>query len=107
MCATLGEPGIEAERRHLRALAEELEHRRLHMKPAQQALETGVETDGSLNERVRTIGLLTTAILSSLPLDPRHVANARAYPKALGLHLKEKSSGTFKGRLKLTKRGSA
>ena len=105
--ATLGEPCIEAERRYLMALAGELEHSRLHMRQARQALESMVEADGALVEMARTVGCLTTAILLSLGLDPRHFANARAFQKALGLNLKEKSSGRHKGELKLTKRGSA
>ena len=40
-------------------------------------------------------------------LDPRHFGCARSYLKALGLNLKEKSSGQDHGKLTLTKRGSA
>ena len=105
--ATLGEPCIEAERRYLMALAAELEHSRLHMRQARRALESMVAADSALVEMARTVGHLTTAILLSLGLDPRLFVNARAYQKALGLNLKEKSSGRHKGKLMLTKRGSA
>jgi transposase len=54
-----------------------------------------------------TVGMVTTAILIGLHLDPRHFGCARSYLKALGLNLKEKSSGQDHGKLKLTKRGSA
>ncbi len=40
-------------------------------------------------------------------MDPRKYATARSYQKALGLNLKEKSSGRHVGQLKITKRGSA
>jgi transposase len=43
----------------------------------------------------------------SCHLDPRKYACARSYQKALGLNLKEKSSGRHVGQLKITKRGSA
>jgi transposase len=45
--------------------------------------------------------------LLSLHLDPRHFGCAQAFQKAMGLNLKEKSSGRYVGQLKLTKRGSA
>jgi hypothetical protein len=51
------------------------------------------------------VGPLTTAMLLSNRLDPRHYSNAGAYRKGMGLNLKEKSSGKFKGQLKITKRG--
>jgi len=105
--ATLGEPCNGAECRYLAALAGELEHSRMHMRKAQRALESMVEADGKLSEMAQTVGYLTTAILLSLHLDPRHFANPRAFQKALGLNLKEKSSGQHKGQLKLTKRGSS
>ena len=104
---TLGQPCIAAERRYLQALAEELRHSRKQAKKAKQALEVGVEADAGLKEMGLTIGKVTTAILIGLHLDPRHFGCARSYLKALGLNLKEKSSGQDHGKLKLTKRGSA
>ena len=105
--ATLGEPCTGAEGRYLAALACELEHSRRHMRGARRALESMVAADGKLAEMARTVGRLTTAVLLGLHLDPRHFANPRAFQKALGLNLKEKSSGKHKGQLKLTKRGSS
>jgi len=105
--ATLGEPCVEAERRYLMALAGEMEHSRLHMRQAGRAMEALVGADGELSGMAKAVGLLTTAILLSLHLDPRHFASARAFQKALGLNLREQSSGKHKGRLMLTKRGSA
>jgi transposase len=104
---TLGQPCIEAERRYLQALAEEMRHSRCQAKKAKQALEAGVEADAGLKEMGLTIGRVTTAILIGLHLDPRNFGCARSYLKALGLNLKEKSSGQDHGKLKLTKRGSA
>ena len=49
---------------------------------------------------------MTTALLIAERLDPREYANSRSYCKALGLNLKERSSGQHKGELKLSKRGS-
>ena len=104
---TLGQPCIEAERHYLQALAEELRHSRKQAKNAKQALEAVVKTEPGLKEMGLTIGRVTTAILIGLHLDPRHFGCARSYLKALGLNLKEKSSGQDHGKLTLTKRGSA
>lgn len=38
---------------------------------------------------------------------PVDYASATSYVKAMGLNLKEKSSGKFKGQLKITKRGAS
>lgn len=105
--ATLGEPCVEAERRYLMALAGEMEHSRLHLRRAGRAMEALAGADAGLSGMAKAVGLLTTAILLSLHLDPRHFASARAFQKALGLNLREQSSGKHKGRLMLTKRGSA
>ena len=39
--------------------------------------------------------------------DPRNFHSAGAYRKAMGLNLVERSSGTYQGRLRISKRGSA
>jgi transposase len=104
---TVGQPCLDAERRYLQALAEEMRHSRQQRANAKQALEAIVSADAGLTELSRCIGLVTTAVLLSCRLDPRHYANARSLQKALGLNLKEKSSGRYQGKLKLTKRGCA
>jgi transposase len=53
------------------------------------------------------IGLVTTAVLISCNLDPRKYSCGSSFQKGLGLNLKEKSSGRYKGQLKLTKRGNS
>jgi len=40
-----------------------------------------------------TVGMVTHRDINRLHLDPRHFGCARSYLKALGLNLKEKSSG--------------
>ena len=106
-CQTLGQPCLEAERGYLQALAEEMRHSRLQLKQAKQALETIIKSDDELEEIGFLIGCVTTAVLFSCHLDPRKYACARSYQKALGLNLKEKSSGRHVGQLRITKRGSA
>ena len=104
---TVGQPCIEAESNYLQALATEMRHSRLQFRQAKQALEILVKSDQALDEIGSLIGLVTTAVLLSCHLDPRLYACARSYQKALGLNLKEKSSGRHVGQLKITKRGSA
>lgn len=51
------------------------------------------------------VGATTAGVLVASIGDPRHYGSAYAYTKALGLNLKEKSSGKQKGPLHITKRG--
>jgi len=104
---TLGQPCTRAERHYLQALAEEMGHNRCQRKQAKQALEAIIRSDDELQEMAALIGLVTTAVLLSCHLDPRRFLCARSYQKAMGLNLKERSSGRHIGQLKLTKRGSS
>ena len=106
-CNSLGQPCIESELRYLHALAKELQHSRLQQKQAKQALEESIKSKDDLRELGVLIGMVTTAVLFSCHLDPRKYDCARSYQKALGLNLKEKSSGRHVGQLKITKRGSS
>jgi transposase len=102
---TLGQPCTETERRYLQQIAQEMRHGRQQRTIAKQALEAIVIADKGLSELGKLIGLVTTAVLISCRLDPRLYINARSFQKALGLNLKEKSSGRYQGKLKITKRG--
>lgn len=104
---TLGVPCIEAEKQYLQALATEMNHSRLQCRRARKALEAEIDSDEQLTEMAKLIGKVTTAILLSFHLDPRNFECARSLQKAMGLNLKEKSSGRYIGQLKLTKRGSS
>ena len=106
-CNTLGQPCIESELRYLQALAKEMQHSRLQQKQAKQALEESIKSNDDLKELGALIGMVTTAVLFSCHLDPRKYDCARSYQKALGLNLKEKSSGRHVGQLRITKRGSS
>jgi len=103
---SIGIPCVEEERRYLQQLGEELRRSRLHQKTVRKQLQGLIDADEQLQAMSAVVGPLTTAMLLSNRLDPRHYGNAGAYRKGMGLNLKEKSSGKFKGQLKLTKRGS-
>jgi transposase len=102
---TIGLPCMEAERDYLRALAAELRHNRLQREGVAERLAAMTQADTQLKSMGETLGKVTTALLVAERLDPREYANSRSYCKALGLNLKEKSSGQYQGQLKLTKRG--
>lgn len=51
------------------------------------------------------VGLVCACVLWVCLGDPRDYSSAGAYRKAMGLNLVEQSSGVFKGRLRLSKRG--
>ena len=104
---TLGQPCIKSELCYLQALAKEMQHSRLQQKQAKQALEESIKSNDGLSQLGALIGMVTTAVLLSCHLDPRKYDCARSYQKALGLNLKEKSSGRHVGQLKITKRGSS
>jgi transposase len=61
------------------------------------------------NEVVRrqsnVVGAATACVLWVALGDPRDYPSGEAYRKAMGLNLKERSSGEYQGRLKITKRG--
>ncbi len=104
---TLGVPCIEAESQYLQALATEMNHSRQRRRVTKNALEAEVDNDVQLTEMAKLIGKVTTAVLLSFHLDPRNFKCGRSLQKAMGLNLKEKSSGRLVGQLKLTKRGSS
>jgi len=104
---TLGVPCIEAEKQYLQALATEMRHSRLQGHVAKKALEAEIDNDVQLTEMAKLVGKVTTAVLLSFHLDPRNFKCGRSFQKAMGLNLKEKSSGRYIGQLKLTKRGSS
>lgn len=61
------------------------------------------------NETLRrmgdAVGMATASVLWAVVGDPRDYASGAAYRKAMGLNLKERSSGRFQGCLRISKRG--
>lgn len=66
--------------------------------------ELGQEND-AVCRMAPLLGGVTAAILLSEVGDPRQYGSSAAYVKAIGLNLKERSSGQHQGQLKITKRG--
>jgi transposase len=59
----------------------------------------------AIQSQAAAVGLVTACVLWMCLGDPRQYGSAGAYRKAMGLNLTERSSGQYKGRLKLSKRG--
>jgi transposase len=60
-----------------------------------------------LKAQAQVVGLATACVLWSYLGDARGYESAGAYRKAMGLNLKERSSGIYQGKLKISKRGQA
>jgi len=104
---TLGAPMLDAERSRLQHLAQEL-HRSL--KAFKHARQLVLELGRSLPEVAQlgaVVGITTAAVLLTEVGSAHDFSCAHAYVKALGLNLREKSSGARTGRPSLTKRGSS
>jgi transposase len=78
-----------------------------HVKQARRKLEELAESCEVLRRQAEVIGGATACVLWVSLGDPRNYFCGKAYRKAMGLHLKERSSGTHQGQLKITKRGPA
>jgi transposase len=97
---------LEEERSALMELAGEAHRALKALKGARRRVEE--LSEGTVATKLApVVGKATAAVLVSELGDPRDYPATAAYVKAFGLNLKEKSSGKFQGKLKLTKRGSA
>ena len=102
---TVGVPMIEAEARMLQTLAGEILRCRKAASKARADVERLSEAHEAAGRMGQTIGKATAAVLVAKAGDPRDYASASSLVKSLGLNLKERSSGKYKGQLKITKRG--
>ena len=75
------------------------------IRQAQRRLEAFVEQDPRLEAEAQVVGKATACVLRVAVGDPRDYHCGEAYRKAIGLNLKERSSGKHQGKLKITKRG--
>ncbi|HTW93074.1 MAG TPA: transposase [bacterium] len=104
--SSVGLPLVGLERDALMATAAEA-HRSLRaFKVAKTTVEKLSQTTPA-TALAPVVGQATAAVVLSDVGDARSFPCTAAYLKAMGLNLKEKSSGTLKGQLKLTKRGSS
>lgn len=102
---SVGLPLLPAERVALMAIAAEA-HRSLRAYKAAKQTMLELTAGGASESMAPAVGDVTAAVLLTEVGDPREFPSARAYVKAFGLNLKEKSSGKWQGKLRITKNGS-
>lgn len=102
---TLGVPCVAQEAALLRWQAQELIDARHAVRSCEQTIKKAVAEDAALTPMAAVVGAVTSAVLLASQGSPLSYPDARRYCKALGLNLKEHSSGTHHGRLSITKRG--
>jgi transposase len=72
---------------------------------ARRELERLAQGNEVIQRQARVVGSATACVLWVALGDPRDYPCGNAYRKAMGLNLKERSSGKYQGQLKITKRG--
>lgn len=75
------------------------------IRQVQKAIEQRAADDASVQRVSQAVGVVTACVLAAMVGDPQDYSSGKAYRKALGLNLKERSSGKHQGHLKITKRG--
>jgi transposase len=80
--------------------------RRLAQKAQRRLCELAVGNE-VLQAQGKVVGIPTACVLWTSTGDPRNYQSAAAYRKAIGLNLKERSSGEYQGEIRISKRGSA
>jgi transposase len=103
--ASLGLPTVPGERDLLKWLAGDVETIRRERRAAERAIEQQVAQTATLAPLGAVVGRVSAAVLVAALGDPRDYPDSAGYLKALGLNLKERSSGKHRGQLKITKRG--
>ncbi len=102
---SLGVPCLMAERELLQWLAGDLVEARREVRRIERELARQVKREPVLVRMAGVVGTVSAAVLVAAVGSPQSYPDARSYLKALGLNLKERSSGKHKGQLKITKRG--
>jgi transposase len=103
--ATTGMPMTAGEQERLRVIAEQIELQTCRLDAVDTRLADLVGMDAVLSRMATVVGPACAAAIGALVGPPLDFTNARALEKAIGLNLKEKSSGNTKGQMSITKRG--
>ena len=102
---TLGVPPIAAERQTIKELATEAQRSRCAAQEARKQVRARGRGHDAIARMAHQVGEVTAAVIVVKAGEPEGFGSASAYVKAMGLNLKERSSGKHKGQLKITKRG--
>jgi transposase len=93
------------DRQRLQDYARQALQARREVRRAQGRLRRLATGQAILQAQGKVVGVPTACVLWSCVGDPRNYSCGAAYRKAMGLNLTERSSGTYQGRLKISKRG--
>jgi transposase len=95
----------EVEQRRLRDYAQQALAARREVRRSQRQLRALARAHPVLAAQGQVVGLPTACVLWAGVGDPREYGSGAAYRKAMGLNLVERSSGTYQGQLRISKRG--
>jgi transposase len=96
----------EVERRRLQTYAAAALAARREVRRSQRRLRKLAVQQPVIEAMGGVVGMPTACVLWACLGDPRQYPCGEAYRKAMGLNLAERSSGIFKGKLKISKRGN-
>jgi transposase len=102
---SLGVSCLDAERELLQWLGADILESRKQVRRLEKEIARRVDHKPGLARMGALIGKVSAAVLLAAVGSPQDYPDAGSYLKALGLNLKERSSGKHKGQLKITKRG--
>ncbi len=103
--STIGVRMNEANVELLKSYARQARAAAAEIRQAKRRLTAWAKEDPSLQTHAEIVGPNTACVLRVAVGDPRDYHCGEAYRKAMGLNLKERSSGKHQGKLKITKRG--
>jgi transposase len=93
------------DRRRVQECAEAALAAKHEVQKASATLESMAQAHATIARQAAVVGWGTACVLWVHLGDPANYHCAEAYRKAMGLNLKERSSGRYQGQLKITKRG--
>jgi len=91
----------------IQRVAREALDTKAELRATRRRLKELAKNDPVIQAQAPVVGELTACVLRVSVGDPRDYSCGAAYRKAMGLNLKERSSGKYQGQLKITKRGSS
>ena len=103
---TLGVPCASGERDYIKVLATDLLRTHQACAAIEKQMAKATKEREDLTELVALCGKVTAVVLIALLGDLREYDSANSLLNAMGLNLKEHSSGKYKSQLSITKRGS-
>lgn len=102
---TRGMPASALETEQIRRCATHLRQADSELEDTRAQMAADARSDKLMTLLMPAVGPATACLLVAMLGDPRDYSCARAYLKAAGLNLKERSSGRYQGQLKISKRG--